>query len=52
MKPTPREIKEANRNYEMVSDYLIHEGYANDKESADHIIQGMSESWYNIIISE
>ena len=52
MKPTPRELKEANRNYEMVSEYLIREGYATDKDGADSIIHGMSEGWYNIIVSE
>lgn len=53
MKPTPRQqSKEIQDNYEKVVDHLISEGYAEDKESADSIINGMSESWYNLIISE
>jgi len=51
MKPTPRETQEAYKNYEKVVEHLIQEGYAIDKESADHIIQGMSEEWFNLIIS-
>jgi len=52
MKPTPRQSQEINKNYEKVVEHLIKEGYADDKESADNIIKGMSESWYDIIISE
>jgi len=52
MKPTPRETQEAYKNYEKVVNHLISEGYANDKESADNIINGMSEEWFNMIISE
>ena len=36
-----------------VSDHhLIREGYAADQESADDIIKGMSEEWFNLIIEE
>ena len=52
MKPTPRETKEAHKNYEKVSEYLIHEGYAEDQESADNVIRGMSEEWFKLIIEE
>jgi len=52
MKPTPRQSQEINKNYEKVVEHLIKEGYADDKDSADNIIKGMSESWYDIIISE
>jgi hypothetical protein len=52
MKPTPRETQEAYKNYEKVVEHLISEGYAEDKESADNIIRGMSDSWFNLIISE
>ena len=52
MKPTPKQTKEIHENYEKVVDHLISEGYAEDKESADSIINGMSESWFNLIISE
>ena len=30
--------------------YLIEEGYAENEESANQIILGMSERWYNLII--
>jgi hypothetical protein len=52
MKPTPREAKEIHSNYEKVVDHLIKEGYAENKESADSIIKGMSEVWFDMIISE
>ncbi len=52
MKPTPKESQEIQKNYEKVVEHLINEGYADDKDSADNIIRGMSESWYNLIISE
>ena len=52
MKPSPRQTKEIHENYEKVVDHLISEGYAEDKESADYIITGMSEAWFNMIVSE
>jgi SOS response regulatory protein OraA/RecX len=52
MKPTPRQSQEIHNNYERVVEHLIKEGYASDKESADSIIKGMSEEWFNLIISE
>tara|TARA_B100000287_G_scaffold18486_1_gene18517 strand:+ start:2441 stop:2599 length:159 start_codon:yes stop_codon:yes gene_type:complete len=52
MKPTPRETQKAHENYEKVSGYLVKEGYAEDQESADNIIRGMSEEWFNLIIEE
>ena len=52
MKPTPKQSQEINKNYEKVVEHLIKEGYADDKESANSIISGMSESWFNLIISE
>ena len=52
MKPTPRELQETYKTYSKVVEHLIAEGYADDKDSADNIIRGMSESWYNLIISE
>jgi hypothetical protein len=33
-------------------EHLISEGYADNKESADKIIEGMSETWYNFIVKE
>ena len=51
MKPTPRETQEAYKNYEKVLKQLIEEGYAEDKDSADNIISGMSEEWYSLILS-
>ena len=50
MKPTPRETQEAHQHYEKVVEHLISEGYADDKESADKIISGMSEQWYSLIV--
>jgi hypothetical protein len=52
MKPTPRQSQEIHKNYERVVEHLIKEGYAEDEESADNIISGMSESWFNLIIQE
>ena len=50
MKPTPREAQKIKAQYESVVDHLIKEGYADDKESADSIIKGMSQQWFDIII--
>ena len=52
MKPSPRETQQAHQNYIKVSEHLISEGYAPDQESADDIIKGMSEEWFNLIIEE
>ena len=52
MKPSPRETQQAHQNYKKVSEHLIREGYAQDQESADDIIKGMSEEWFNLIIEE
>ena len=52
MKSTPRETKEAVEKYNIIVEHLIKEGYAQDKESADSIITGMSEEWYSTIINE
>ena len=52
MKPTPRQSQEIHKNYERVVEHLIIEVYAEDKESADNIISGMSEAWFNLIIAD
>jgi hypothetical protein len=52
MKPTPRQSQEIHKNYERVVEHLISEGYADDKDSADSIIEGMSEAWFNLIIAD
>ena len=52
MKPTPRETQQAHENYKKVSEHLIREGYAEDQESADNVIRGMSEDWFQLIINE
>jgi hypothetical protein len=52
MKPTPRELQETYKTYESVVEHLISEGYAEDKESANKIIEGMSETWYNFILND
>ena len=44
MKPSPKKLKETKEIYEKVVNHLIEEGYASDSESADSIIQGMSEA--------
>ena len=51
MKQTPRETREALERYNLVVEHLIQEGYAQDQESADHIITGMSEEWYTMIVN-
>jgi hypothetical protein len=52
MNPTPRQSQEIHKNYEKVVEHLINEGYAEDKESADNIINGMSETWFNLIVND
>ena len=52
MKPTPRETQQAHDNYKKVSEHLIREGYAEDQESADNVIRGMSEEWFQLIIND
>ena len=50
MKPTPKEHREAIDRHAIIVEHLINEGYAEDQESADKIIMGMSEEWFNLII--
>lgn len=38
--------------FELISSYLINEGYAENLESAKTIILNMSENWFNLIIQE
>ena len=52
MKPSPKQTQEAHQNYKKVSEHLIREGYTPNQESADDIIKGMSEEWFNLIIEE
>ena len=49
MKPSPKKLKETKQIYEKVVNHLIEEGYATDVESADLIINGMSEQWFVLI---
>ena len=49
MKPSPKQLKETKKIYEKVVTHLIEEGYATDSDSADSIIQGMSEQWFEMI---
>ena len=44
-----KELKETKEIYEKVVTHLIEEGYAIDVESADSIISGMSEQWFELI---
>tara|TARA_B100001094_G_scaffold205215_1_gene199157 strand:- start:240 stop:395 length:156 start_codon:yes stop_codon:yes gene_type:complete len=50
MKPTPKEHQEAVERRDKIVEHLIKEGYAENAESANNIIMGMSEQWYSIII--
>jgi len=50
MKPTPREHKEALDRHSRLIKHLIDEGYAENEESANNIIMGMSEQWYSLIV--
>jgi len=50
MKPTPRQLQETYRIHSQLVEHLITEGYANDNESANKIIEGMSETWFETII--
>ena len=50
MKPTPKEHQEAVERRDKIVEHLIEEGYAENAESADNIIMGMSEQWYTLII--
>ena len=50
MKPTPKESKKIHENYKKVVDHLIEEKYAVDEDSADKIISGMSQDWFDTIV--
>ena len=50
MKPTPKETKKIHENYEKVKKHLIDEKYAVDADSADKIISGMSQDWFDTIV--
>ena len=50
MKPTPKETKKIHENYEKVVKHLIDEKYAVDSDSADKIISGMSQDWFDTIV--
>jgi hypothetical protein len=52
MKPSPKKLKETKNIYYKVVDHLISEGYATDSDSADNIIKGMSDEWFETIIDE
>ena len=49
MKPTPKETKKIHENYEKVKQHLIDENYAADNDSADKIISGMSQDWFDTV---
>jgi hypothetical protein len=52
MKPSPKKLKETKQIYEKVVEHLMKEGYATDEKSADLIISGMSDDWFNLIVEE
>ena len=51
MKPTPKESKKIHENYEKVVGHRMEEQYAVDSEAADKIISGMSQEWFDTIVS-
>ena len=50
MKPTPKETKKIHENDKKVKQHLIDEKYAVDNDSADKIISGMSQDWFDTIV--
>ncbi len=52
MKPTPKKLQETYKIHEQLVEHLISEGYADDNESANKIIEGMSETWFDMIINK
>ena len=52
MKPSPKKLKETKNIYYTVVEHLIEEGYATDSDSADNIIKGMSDEWFETIIED
>ena len=51
MKPTPKELQETYKIHNQLIDHLISEGYADDNNSANKIIEVMSETWFNLIMN-
>jgi hypothetical protein len=49
MKPSPRQLQETYKIHSQLVEHLIAEGYADDNESANKIIEGMSETWFDMI---
>ena len=52
MNPSPKKLKETKNIYHKVVDHLISEGYATDSDSADNIIKGMSDEWFETIVED
>ena len=52
MKPSPKQAHQIAKDYKRVVEHLISEQYAKTETDSDNIIVGMSEEWYNQIISE
>jgi hypothetical protein len=52
MKPSPKKLKETKEIYYTVVEHLIEEGYATDSDSADSIISGMSDEWFETIVED
>jgi len=50
MNPSPKKLKETKNIYYTVVEHLIEEGYATDSDSADSIISGMSDEWFETIV--
>ena len=45
-----KSLKKIHENYEKVKQHLIDEKYAIDADSADKIISGMSQDWFDTIV--
>ena len=52
MKPSPRQLQETYKIHSQLIEHLVAEGYADDNESANVIINGMSETWFNLIMND
>ncbi len=52
MNLSPKKLKETKNIYYTVVEHLIEEGYAADSDSADSIISGMSDEWFETIIED
>ncbi len=52
MKPSPKKLIDTIEIFYTVVEHLIEEGYATDSDSADNIIKGMSDEWFETIVED